>query len=130
MPCGVWLALDPDNERVTQLLAGLGQVQEQVRETVGELIDSGALSEPSEELVGPTQVVVVGNGFVYNMVRIIAGTLVEIGRGRFEPDQIDKVLETGDRRAAGLTLPARGLSPGRARALHSVWIPDTRVDAA
>lgn len=66
MPCGVWLALDPDNESVTQLLAGLGQVQEQVRETVGELIDSGALSEPSEELVGPTQVVVVGNGFVYN----------------------------------------------------------------
>ena len=55
------------------------------------------------------QVVVVGNGFLYNMVRIITGTLVEIGRGRFEPDQIDKVLESGDRRAAGPTLPARGL---------------------
>lgn len=54
-------------------------------------------------------IVVEGTGFLYNMVRIIAGTLVEIGRGRFEPDVIDHVLQSRDRRAAGPTLPARGL---------------------
>lgn len=54
-------------------------------------------------------IVVSGSGFLYNMVRIIAGTLVEVGRGRFTPDVIDTVLATCDRRQAGLTLPASGL---------------------
>jgi len=43
------------------------------------------------------------------MVRILAGTLVEVGRGRLEPDIVDQVLDTGDRRAAGPTLPPTGL---------------------
>lgn len=55
------------------------------------------------------QVVVTGNGFLYNMVRIIAGTLVDIGRGRFKPHRIDAILESGDRRLGGATLPAGGL---------------------
>ena len=54
-------------------------------------------------------IVVQGTGFLYNMVRIIAGTLVEVGRGRFEPDQIDRLLTSRDRRQAGPTLPAHGL---------------------
>ncbi len=54
-------------------------------------------------------IVIEGTGFLYNMVRIIAGTLVEIGRGRFEPGVIDRVLASRDRRQAGPTLPARGL---------------------
>jgi len=54
-------------------------------------------------------VVVSGSGFLYNMVRIIAGTLVEVGRGRFEPGVIDHVLATKDRRDAGPTLPPTGL---------------------
>ncbi len=54
-------------------------------------------------------VVVEGSGFLYNMVRIIAGTLVEVGRGRFEPEQVDRVLATTDRRLAGPTLPPSGL---------------------
>ena len=54
-------------------------------------------------------IVVTGTGFLYNMVRIIAGTLVEVGRGRFEPDVIDRILESHNRRDAGPTLPARGL---------------------
>src|SRR5690606_36092135 len=54
-------------------------------------------------------VVIEGDGFLYNMVRIIAGTLVEVGRGRFEPDVIDQVLKTKDRRLAGPTLPPTGL---------------------
>jgi tRNA pseudouridine38-40 synthase len=52
---------------------------------------------------------VAGNGFLYNMVRIIAGTLLEIGRGRIEPDAITEILAATDRNAAGPTLPPEGL---------------------
>ncbi len=55
------------------------------------------------------QIVVVGTGFLYNMVRIIAGTLLEVGRGRLTPQVIDEVLETRDRRRAGPTLGPQGL---------------------
>lgn len=50
-----------------------------------------------------------GNGFLYNMVRIIAGTLVDIGRGRLSPECIAEALESGERTAVGLTAPACGL---------------------
>lgn len=50
-----------------------------------------------------------GSGFLYNTVRIIAGTLVEVGRGRFAPSHIDEILKTADRRIAGPTLPPQGL---------------------
>ncbi len=52
---------------------------------------------------------VSGDGFLYNMVRIIAGTLVEVGRGRIEPDAIPEILAARDRAAAGPTLPPEGL---------------------
>ena len=54
-------------------------------------------------------VVVSGSGFLYNMVRIISGTLLEVGRGIYEPDVIDKALASTDRRDAGSTLPPQGL---------------------
>jgi len=54
-------------------------------------------------------IVVEGDGFLWNMVRIISGTLVEVGRGRFDPEVIDRVIATGDRRQAGPTLPPEGL---------------------
>lgn len=53
---------------------------------------------------------VCGSGFLYNMVRIIAGTLMEVGRGNLEPDKIKEILEEKDRCAAGPTAPACGLS--------------------
>lgn len=53
---------------------------------------------------------VSGRGFLYNMVRIIAGTLMEIGRGYIEPQQMEKILEAKDRQAAGPTAPACGLT--------------------
>lgn len=52
---------------------------------------------------------VVGEGFLKNMVRIIAGTLVDIGRGRFPASHIDWLLENRDRTNAGVTAPACGL---------------------
>ena len=50
-----------------------------------------------------------GNGFLYNMVRIIAGTLMEIGRGEGEPSDVEKIIEARDRAAAGPTAPPQGL---------------------
>ena len=55
------------------------------------------------------QVVVVGDGFLYNMVRIIVGTLIEVGRGRFDVGQIDKIINSCNRRDAGPTLAPHGL---------------------
>jgi tRNA pseudouridine38-40 synthase len=52
---------------------------------------------------------VEANGFLYNMVRNIVGTLVEIGRGRWQPDCIEKILEAKNRCAAGPIAPAQGL---------------------
>ena len=53
---------------------------------------------------------VTGNGFLYNMVRIIAGTLVEVGAGKRRPEAILEMLEAEDRQAAGPTAPAHGLT--------------------
>ncbi len=52
---------------------------------------------------------VKGNGFLYNMVRIIAGTLIEVGLGRKKADDIPCILEALDRQKAGPTAPANGL---------------------
>ena len=51
-----------------------------------------------------------GNGFLYNMVRIISGTLIEIGNGQYPPERMDKILKACDRGAAGPTAPAQGLT--------------------
>ena len=50
-----------------------------------------------------------GNGFLYNMVRNIVGTLIEIGRGKFPPGSIKKIIKNKDRKIAGPTAKARGL---------------------
>ncbi|QQE11034.1 tRNA pseudouridine(38-40) synthase TruA [Planctomycetota bacterium] len=57
-----------------------------------------------------TDIVVTGNGFLWNQIRIIAGTLLEVGRGHFEPDRIDEIIRTTDRQLAGPTLPPSGLT--------------------
>ena len=53
---------------------------------------------------------VTGNGFLYNMVRIIAGTLIRVGGGEMAPDEIPQILGKKDRTAAGPTAPAHGLT--------------------
>ncbi len=53
---------------------------------------------------------VSGTGFLYNMVRIISGTLIEIGNGQYPPERMQKILDAKDRSAAGPTAPAQGLT--------------------
>lgn len=50
-----------------------------------------------------------GNGFLYNMVRIIVGTLIRVGRGFYQPEQVKEILEAKNRKAAGVTAPPHGL---------------------
>ena len=50
-----------------------------------------------------------GNGFLYNMVRIISGTLLDVGLGKIKPEGIPEIIESKDRQRAGRTLPAHGL---------------------
>lgn len=53
---------------------------------------------------------ITGNGFLYNMVRIIAGTLMKVGCGEWEPEIIPEITEARDRQKAGPTAPAKGLT--------------------
>ena len=53
---------------------------------------------------------ITGEGFLYNMVRIIAGTLMDIGGGLYPPEKMKEILEAKDRKKAGPTAPARGLT--------------------
>ncbi|MBR6770079.1 MAG: tRNA pseudouridine(38-40) synthase TruA [Lachnospiraceae bacterium] len=77
----------------------------QVETTVRTIYDLEVLQEQEEEIL----LRITGNGFLYNMVRIIAGTLIEVGRGRWEPEYIREILEAKNREKAGPTAPACGL---------------------
>ena len=52
---------------------------------------------------------VTGNGFLYNMVRIISGTLLDVGIGKILPEEMNDIIKSGDRTKAGKTLPPNGL---------------------
>ena len=54
-------------------------------------------------------ILITGNGFLYNMVRIIVGTLIRVGRGFYKPEEVKEILEKRDRKAAGQTAEAKGL---------------------
>lgn len=64
----------------------------------------------SKDKQGLVTIDIEADGFAYNMVRNIAGTLIEIGRGRFAPGALKRILLARDRKAAGPTAPARGLT--------------------
>lgn len=81
------------------------QTGAQVESTV-RTVHSLEIEEQGPELV----IRVCGNGFLYNMVRIIAGTLMEVGQGKREPGSMKAVLEAKIRSAAGPTAPAHGLT--------------------
>jgi tRNA pseudouridine38-40 synthase len=85
-------------------------------------IDAIEISE--ERPLGERCVVlrVVGNAFLHSMVRVMVGTLVEVGRGRREPSWVCDVLEARNRAAAGQTAPARGLTLWSVAYPDDVWI--------
>lgn len=68
--------------------------------------DKGIIDQIGREIV----IRVTGRGFLYNMVRIIAGTLMEVGRGHIAPQEMERIIEARDRQAAGPTAPACGLT--------------------
>lgn len=82
--------------------------------------DSGKDPGPARRTVSPREIVirVSGTGFLYNMVRIIAGTLMEAGRGALAPEQIKVILNARDRSKAGPTAPPEGLTLVRYRILN------------
>ena len=80
------------------------QTGAQVESTV-RTIHSVQVEEQGADLV----IKICGDGFLYNMVRIIAGTLLEAGQGRRLPESMADILEAKDRSAAGPTAPANGL---------------------
>lgn len=81
-----------------------------VKDTVREIYRA-EVSRDGEEV----RLVIEGNGFLYNMVRIIAGTLIAVGTGKLQPGAIARAIETGNRLDLGITAPARGLT------LMEVW---------
>ena len=101
----------------------LEKMQEAVKFFLGEhdfkgLKASGTSSKSSVRTVYDAQVYkkddrviieLTGNGFLYNMVRIISGTLVDVGTGKILPEQIPGIIESKDRTRAGKTLPPQGL---------------------
>ncbi len=70
-------------------------------------LDVKALEEAGESLVA---IDITGNAFLHNMVRTIAGSLVEVGRGHRRPEWMSEVLAACDRRSAGPCAPAKGLT--------------------
>ena len=79
-------------------------VRTNVEDTVRTVEDIQILEENGEIIIRIT-----GNGFLYNMVRIIAGTLIRVGRGYYEPEKVREILEAKERTEAGVTAPPQGL---------------------
>ena len=75
------------------------------RETTVRTIKEIFIASQGEKLT----ISVTGDGFLYNMVRIIVGTLVEVGQGRRTPESVGEALESLDRTKAGHTAPPDGL---------------------
>ncbi len=75
--------------------------------TVRHIYDIQVDHDPGPHLI---TIRVTGDGFLYNMVRILAGTLVYVGLHRYTPDDVPGIISACDRRRAGKTLPARGLT--------------------
>ncbi len=80
-------------------------IHTQAKETV-RTIYSLQVTKENEEII----ITIRGNGFLYNMVRIIAGTLLQVGLGNRKPEEMEGILLAKDREAAGPTAPACGLT--------------------
>ena len=81
------------------------QVHAQVDSTVRTVYDASVYEEGADVVIRVT-----GGGFLYNMVRIMAGTLLEVGQGKRKPEEITEIIAAKNREAAGPTAPAHGLT--------------------
>ena len=80
-------------------------VRTQAESTVRTIYSLEVLQEGSEIIIR-----IKGNGFLYNMVRIITGTLIQVGKGRFKREYVKQMLEAKDRTVSGQTAPPQGLT--------------------
>ena len=86
--------------------AGFCSAGAQVKTTVREIYSLDIIEDGFD---GRIRMRVCGNGFLYNMVRIIAGTLLEVGKGMIMPEDLPEIIISCDRGLAGATAPAKGL---------------------
>lgn len=86
--------------------AGFCSAGAQVQTTVRHIYALEVIEDKAEQKI---RIRVRGNGFLYNMVRIIAGTLLEVGKGAIAPESLHGIIASRDRSQAGPTAPARGL---------------------
>lgn len=85
------------------VLNGMVLKAESIKNTCTNLLKSGNIFDTE------LSIYVTGNGFLYNMVRIIAGTLLYVGMHKLSVSDVENLLKIGDRKNAGKTLPAEGL---------------------
>ncbi|MCA9285505.1 MAG: tRNA pseudouridine(38-40) synthase TruA [Phycisphaerales bacterium] len=105
-------ALDPDRmDEAARLLEGEHDFASFAQASHGRETTVRTIHSCRVRATGPyaLELDVSGSGFLYNMVRIVAGTLVEVGRGRLVPEDMTRIIAAQDRRAAGPTLPPEGL---------------------
>lgn len=77
----------------------------QVKTTTREIYEINILEDD-----GMIKIRIRGNGFLYNMVRIIAGTLIKVGNGDIDPEYLEEIIKSKKRENAGPTAPANGLT--------------------
>ena len=75
------------------------------KSSVRKIYKAEVIKRPDERI----WIELTGSGFLYNMVRIISGTLLDVGSGKIAPEEIKNIIETKDRKLAGKTLPPQGL---------------------
>ena len=107
----VFYKLDLDKmKRASKVLIGIHDFAgfmgsgSDVKSTVREIYDIDITKD--NDLI---KIKISGSGFLYNMVRIIVASLIDIGRGRFDENRIEEILETKQRSMANVTAPAVGL---------------------
>lgn len=79
------------------------------RDSTVRSVHAVSVVEPGEGLV---RIEVSGSGFLHHMIRIMVGTLVEVGRGRIPPDEVARIIASRERSNAGPTMPPQGLCLG------------------
>lgn len=97
-------------EKASQYLLGTHDFKsfcsrKKMKKSTVRMIESIQMKREGNEII----ITYKGNGFLYNMVRILTGTLIEVGLGRKKPEDIPEILEAKNRERAGFTAPAQGL---------------------